>query len=109
MSYNMKESDPIIRRSNRVSGSWLPNVNLCPNRAVPCGNARALDEAIRAGEIMAGKPGAIGKIQAKNALSNAHKICSHCPLAGNGCPAENALNVSISSVIKQVFDYHADN
>ncbi len=70
----------ILEVSNRQNGDWLPGVEGCLNRAVPCGNALCIDEAMRSGQIYESN-----KTSSEHALSHAGSIARKC-FRSEGCP-----------------------
>lgn len=77
---------------DRESGEWLPGVDLCPTRAIPCGNPLDADEAMRARDILRANPNdPIAITQAKQAMKNALKIASQCEVPPGECPIESHL------------------
>lgn len=79
----MKDTDP-----NRETGAWLPNVESCPKRAIPCGNPSCADQAMRAKQIIEANPDDIvAAKQAAQAVKHAYSIANHCGM-GENCPLE---------------------
>lgn len=89
----------IFDDANRDSGNWLPNVNLCPHRLLPCGNVWCADEAMRAAEMQGGIVAIFARQQAE---SHAFAISEQCAAEGHLCPLQMILNtVSPQDAIKR--------
>lgn len=87
---------------NRESGDWLQGVEGCPTRAVPCGNPYDADEAMRAGQILAGSDDTIATIQAETAMKNAKRVAKRCIIAQGECPLEKAFGTDRLSALEQL-------
>ncbi len=92
-------------KSNRESGSWLPDVEHCPNRAVPCGNPLDADEAMRAGQIEAASDGGVlSRLSFTQALGHAKKIAKNCSVPPGECPLERCFGCNRLSALDQLCD-----
>lgn len=89
-------------RPNRESGNWLPLVEMCPNRAIPCGNPLDADEAMRAGQIDAAGDNYLSVLIASQALTHAKKIAKKCAVPQGKCPLENYFGCDRSSALDQL-------
>jgi len=86
-----------LSKANRQSGSWLKGD--CPNRVLPCENARCTDQAMHSGEILANSGGY--SPQAQYASRHAQKIATECFESGVNCPLAGSLDEALS-VLKQL-------
>ncbi len=88
---------------NRESGNWLPEVEICPIRAVPCGNPADADEAMRAGQILAASEiGFLGSVSAEQAKKNAFRIAKLCSVPSGDCPLEKYFGCDRKSALEQL-------
>lgn len=89
---------------NRESGSWLPQVETCPNRVMPCGNPYDADEAMRAGQIIRAGSGFINTLNSNQAMENANKIAKRCTVAKGECPLEKFYQVGRLIALEKIKD-----
>lgn len=95
MRMHILSIESLFRAANRQSGAWLPEVQMCLNRATPCGNPACADEAMHAQQLRAGNPGdALTAVQAEHAEAQAHRVARHCGAAVGSCPIEQATGIN---------------
>lgn len=87
---------------NRESGDWLEGVVNCPTRATPCGNPYDADEAMRAGQILAGSDDPVAVLQAETAMKNAKRVARRCTIANGECPLEKAFGTDRVSALERI-------
>jgi len=87
---NMSEGLHALAQANRQSGSWLPNVEICTQQVMPCGNGYCLDEAMRSAQVT-------NKYPSEHALDHAHQIARRC--RASVCPAELATGYDRHAII----------
>lgn len=74
----------ILKNANRECGDWLPGVELCPLRAIPCGNPICADEAMRSAGVRQSNVYA-----AEQAMKHSLSIAENCQEEGVDCPLDN--------------------
>lgn len=88
---------------NRENGSWLPEVESCPNRAIPCGNPADADQAMRARQIIDANPDdRVAILQAEQAINHAHQISKHCKVPEGQCPLEKYFQCGRFSALNKL-------
>jgi len=88
----------ILGGANRESGNWLPDVDRCQKRVLPCGNPRCADEAMRAGNIRAGSNDFLAQQQAQQAEKNSLSVARDCD--PDSCPLAKATGQNVISVLR---------
>lgn len=74
----------ILSKATRQTGNWLPKVENCNNRVLPCGNPYCADEAMRSSQIASSSPHG-----AEHAYKHAIKIAKECAKNCLNCPLNN--------------------
>jgi hypothetical protein len=87
----------VLNNANRDTGDWLPGVERCPHRMVPCGNPQCADEALKSGQNRAAGSSHASQEAKKRALRAANN-CSN-----TDCPLEHATGLGILAVLAHLF------
>lgn len=90
-----------MAQPNRSSSDWLPGVEKCPNRAVPCGNPLDADEAMRAGQIEAANAeGFLERQHIQQAIKNATRTAVSCN--SDVCPLEEHFGTNRFDALEEL-------
>lgn len=83
-----------LKLATRSTGNWLPGVEGCNNRVLPCGNTHCSDQAMRSESIRQSSPHG-----SEQAYTHAHKIARECAPNCATCPLKKPEYGGIENVI----------